>query len=401
MDEDRMTGGPVLAEVDYPSYFAALRSGRPILAGDAHTDPITCEFSSGYLTPLGIGAMLDVPVFIRGKLAGVVCHEHVGGTREWTSDEKMFAMAIGGLVALAVEIRRRQRLEADLRQSEKRFRSIVEAAPIPMLVTSYPDGICLYGNRAASRLSGVPYDEIAGRKAPDFYADPADRTAALEELAASGSIDGREVLLRRADGSSYWALLSVQPLDFAGMPALICGILDMSSQKALEEQLRHIALHDPLTGLPNRVYFFDLLRKELARARRNPSRRFAVLYLDLDDFKRINDQEGHDAGDALLAEVADRLRGSLRASDTPARMGGDEFTALLSDLAEPLQASRIAERIAEAMRAPITVNGREVSMRASIGVAIGDDSTGEVADLMREADAAMYRAKQAQRDSAA
>jgi diguanylate cyclase (GGDEF)-like protein/PAS domain S-box-containing protein len=399
--EQKIERGLVLTAAEFPRYFRGLRTGKPIVAADAHRDPQTSEFSASYLTPEGIGAMLDVPVFIRGQLVGVVCHEHVGGPREWTADEQMFAMAIGGTVSLATEIRRRQSVEDELRRGEERFRSIVEAAPIPMLVTSVADGTCLYGNRATSRLSGVPYDLLVGHKTPDFYADPTDRSEMIRELAEHGRVDGREVRLRRADGSTYWALVSVHPLQFGEQPALISGFFDLTSQKAMEEQLRHMALHDPLTGLPNRVYFFGLLRKELARARRDPSYQFAVLFIDLDGFKLVNDSEGHDVGDAVLAAVAERIQGSLRESDTAARMGGDEFTALLIGLKDATEASWIADRISAALCEPIEVAGRTLSIRGSIGVAMGSASTAEAGDLVREADAAMYRAKQALRSAGA
>jgi len=385
--------GTILEANDYPGYFEALATGKPIIARDAHRDTRTCEFSAGYLTPLGIGAMLDVPVYIRGELAGVVCNEHVGGERDWTADEQMFAMAVGQLVALAIETQHRASAEEELRDSEARFRVMVEAAPIPMLVTSYPDGICLYANQEAARLTGIPYEEMVGRGTPDFYVDTGVRDSLVVDLQQSGAVSGREVRLRRADGSVYWALVSIRRLTFDGRPAAIAGLWDMSGQKELQERLQHMALHDPLTGLPNRAYFVDRLRGEVARAQREPDHRFAVLFIDLDGFKRINDTLGHDAGDAVLVEAATRMKDCLRATDTAARVGGDEFTVLLVRPSDAGEAQRVADRIAAAVSVPMPFLPEGLALGASVGVAMGDSLANDPGDLLRRADAAMYRVK--------
>ena len=275
---DRFEAGLSLAEADYPRYFEALRRGETVSATDAHADPRTSEFSALYLGPLGIGAMLDVPVYVRGRLAGVVCHEHVGGTRTWTDDEQLFAMSIGQLVSLAIETRDREAAEEALRQSEARF--------------------------------------------------------------------------------------------------------------------RHMALHDPLTGLPNRTLFFETLRREIALAQRNQAYRFGVLFIDLDGFKRVNDDHGHDAGDLLLLACADRLRGCLRATDAPARIGGDEFTVLLANVRDAAEVEEVAGRVAAALRPPVLVGGRELSAPASVGSTLGDGAVADVSAVLRRADEAMYRVKQ-------
>ena len=389
--------GASLAATDYPAYFEALRGGAPIVATDAHGDVRTREFSEGYLRPNGIGAMLDVPVYVRGQLAGVLCHEHVGPARDWTADEQIFAMAVGQLVSLAIEAGQRALAEEALRESERRFRSIVEAAPIPMIVTSFPDGRCLYANEEASRLTGVPLDEMVGRSTPDFYVDAGVRDGLVDDLVKGTAVSGREVRLRRADGSMYWALVSIRRLSFDGRPAVIAGFWDMTGQKTLEDKLRHMALHDPLTGLPNRAYFFDLLRGELARARRDPDHHFTVLFIDLDGFKRVNDTLGHDAGDAVLVEVARRLRGCLRETDTAARVGGDEFTVLLVQARDAAEAGPIADRMITAISEPIRVAAGEAVVGASIGIAVGNPLEEDPGDILRNADGAMYRAKSARR----
>jgi len=392
-DSGRFEGGAVLEASAFPAYFEALRAGTPIAATDAHTDPRTREFSAGYLTPNRIGAMLDVPVYVRGRLVGVVCHEHVGGPRDWSEHEQLFAMAIGQLVALAIEARSREAAEQAVRDSESRFRSMVEASPLPMLVTRFPDGRVLYGNRAVSQVSGVPYEQVVGALAPNFYANSQDRIGLMAELSSHGVVRNREIQFRRHDGSTYWALVSLVKIEYAAQQAIICAFLDLTEQKQLEERLRVMALHDPLTGLANRALFFDLLRNEFARARRDPNYRFGVLYLDLDDFKQVNDGWGHDVGDRVLVTVASRLRACLRATDTAARLGGDEFTILLANLDEAGEAAAVAARLGDALCAPIPIGRDTVMVSGSIGVAVGDGRLADPEELLRRADDAMYRSK--------
>jgi diguanylate cyclase (GGDEF)-like protein/PAS domain S-box-containing protein len=397
VDEDTFQRGTELRAQDYPRYFAALHTGRLVAATDAHADPVTSEFSSTYLSPLRIGAMLDVPVYVRGTLIGVVCHEHVGGPRTWTIDEQQFAMSIGQMASLAILSHERVQAEDALRESEARFRAIAEASPVPILLLTRPDGKCLFGNAAASELSGVPIEAMIGERAHDFYADPVDRERVLADLARDGQVTGRELLVKRPDGSTYWVLLSIRPLTMGEQPAMVVGFVDLTEQKEMEERLRHTALHDPLTGLPNRAMFFDLLRREMARASRDPSYRFAVLYVDMDGFKGVNDELGHDVGDAVLAAVAERLRAGSRPMDVAARLGGDEFAVLVADLADPGEAERVAARLETALRQPHLIRGQEVAITASIGVAPSRRSHAGPDDLLREADAAMYRAKHAGR----
>jgi diguanylate cyclase (GGDEF)-like protein/PAS domain S-box-containing protein len=392
--EDRHEDGVVLLARDFPRYFEALRTGQPIEARDALVDPRTSEFAASYLGPLGIGAMLDIPVYVGGELHGVVCHEHVGPAREWTHDEQLFALSIGQSVSLAIEAERRDRTETALRESERRFRAIVEASPVPMAVTSIADGRVLYGNAALSAMTGVPQDQLVGRSAPDFYADPQDRQRILAELARAGRIVGREVRFKRVDGTEYWAILSAERAELDGGAVLITGLWDVTPKRELEERLRHMALHDDLTRLPNRALFFDLLRAELARAARHDYR-FAVLYLDLDDFKDVNDRFGHDAGDAFLTSVAERIRAGVRGGDVPARVGGDEFVVLLPDVSGLDEARTVAGRVAEALAVPHAVNGTFLPGSASVGIVLVDQSYDDPSAVLRDADAAMYAAKQA------
>jgi diguanylate cyclase (GGDEF)-like protein len=166
---------------------------------------------------------------------------------------------------------------------------------------------------------------------------------------------------------------------------------DITDAKCAAQALQHQALHDPLTGLPNRVLFADRLNHALAAANRRANL-VAVLFLDVDNFKAVNDSLGHDQGDALLVAVARRMHGCIRPADTASRLGGDEFTVLLEDIAAKSEAVTVADRIAMALRVPVLLDAREVIVGVSIGIAVGGASA-LAKDLLREADLAMYRAK--------
>jgi diguanylate cyclase (GGDEF)-like protein len=191
-----------------------------------------------------------------------------------------------------------------------------------------------------------------------------------------------------------WASLSVSLVrDAEGEPLyFVSQIQDVTERKALEEQLHHQAFHDPLTGLPNRALFMDRLEHALTRANRRGTK-VAVLFMDLDNFKVINDSLGHKAGDQLLIAVAERLKACLRPEDTAARLGGDEFTILVEDVAGVGDVARIAGRIADILQPPFALGEQEVFATASIGVALNGPAQGQLADLLRHADLAMYRAK--------
>jgi diguanylate cyclase (GGDEF)-like protein len=204
-----------------------------------------------------------------------------------------------------------------------------------------------------------------------------------------------EVRHQRRGGGQVWALWNVARFQDGrdDETYLILQLQDITERKQSEEQLRHDAFHDPLTGLPNRALFADHVKLTIARAKRHASRRFAVLFCDLDRFKVINDSLGHVAGDQLLVEVARRLESCLRQGDTVARVGGDEFTILLDDLTNDSEAVTVAERIQQEISAAIILTGREVFTTMSIGLAVGTGAYSDPEDILRDADTAMYRAK--------
>ena len=228
---------------------------------------------------------------------------------------------------------------------------------------------------------------------------PEDRealqTALDAHLAGQSPRLEQEHRVRHADGSWRWVLArGAAQRDAQGKAVRLAGTYtDVTERRAQQERMLHDALHDPLTGLPNRALFHDLVKRSFARARRREGYRFAVLFLDLDRFKTVNDGLGHAVGDELLVQVGQRLQTCLREGDTLARHGGDEFTILLDDVKEPQDAGVVADRIHQVTSEPFEVSGHQVSSTASIGIALSAASYSKPEDLLRDADTAMYRAK--------
>jgi diguanylate cyclase (GGDEF)-like protein/PAS domain S-box-containing protein len=291
-----------------------------------------------------------------------------------------------------------RRAQGGLAASEERFRLAFEESLIGMAlvdITAFP-GRCLRVNRALSDFLGYPQDQLLSMNLDDLTGD--ESTPVLS--AAVGALVKGDVSHYRAEhdyvhacGRTVSGLLSISLVrDPQGEPlyALI-SVEDITARKRAEEELAFKALHDNLTGLPNRALLLDHLRTSLARANRIDAV-VGVLFIDLDDFKSVNDSFGHVAGDEFLVEVSRRISGSLREADTAARIGGDEFVVVCEDLPDAGIASLVAQRIKASLGADIPIRGQRVGAPASIGIAISTE-TSTAEELLRDADAAMYLAK--------
>jgi diguanylate cyclase (GGDEF)-like protein/PAS domain S-box-containing protein len=329
-----------------------------------------------------------------------------GGFRniEAMSTNLLHEPAIAGLVVSARDVTDRRRAEAELREAQERFRSAFEHAPIGMALMSL-DGKLFRVNRAMVQIVGRSTDELLRATLRDLT-DPNDHEACAEALGRllSGEVPSAQLEVRflHHDGHPVWTALSTSIVrDMNENPLyFVCQLEDVTERRASGEALAHQAIHDPLTGLPNRALFVDRLARELARAA-SLHTRVAVLFLDLDRFKVINDSLGHSAGDRLLVAVADRLSGAMRGDDVVARFGGDEFTVLCANVTSAENAEMIAERLATAIAKPVALVEGEVFVTASIGIAISDGQNETPETLLRNADAAMYHAKELGRDRTA
>jgi diguanylate cyclase (GGDEF)-like protein/PAS domain S-box-containing protein len=333
--------------------------------------------------------MIWVPVSERGQVYGWITIEDA--TLADPQDVQLLA-TMGAEVGVAYENQRRFQA---VRASETRFRSLVANAS-EVIAIADAAGTLGYQSPAAERVWGYTPTQLIGRSAHDLV-HPDDRAGAQALFAQAVETPDAtlttELRLRHADGT--WRdceVVVTNRLDDPGISGLVATYRDVTERKQYERELSRLAFHDSLTSLPNRALFLDRLERALARAERH-QRPVAVLFLDVDNFKVVNDSLGHDVGDQLLVTVAARLRACLRPEDTAARLGGDEFTVLLEDISEGREAEAVAERIAAALRAPIALPGRDVVVTASIGIALGAPGRNRPEGLLRHADLAMYRAK--------
>jgi diguanylate cyclase (GGDEF)-like protein/PAS domain S-box-containing protein len=283
--------------------------------------------------------------------------------------------------------------EAALRESELRYRLLFEQNAAGVCVSEV-SGAIVDCNLTFAAMLGYARSELIGLEAGALYARPAQRTDLLSVLGDSPTLNSVELELRKKDGQSIWGLMN---LTMVG-DRIHTTVVDISDRKRAEEQIEFHAYHDVLTHLPNRKLFTDRLTQSISRARRS-AKPLAVMFVDLDHFKSINDTLGHEAGDELLLEMAIRLRDNVREDDTVARLGGDEFTIILAELRQPEDAVNVAEKIIKAVEQPLSIAGTSIEVSASIGIALYPDDGSDAESLLRNADSAMYRAKEAGRNT--
>ena len=292
-----------------------------------------------------------------------------------------------------------EKQSAALKKSEERFRSAFDYAPIGIALVA-PSGNWLKVNHALCEILGYTEEEFL---AADFHSmlfpeDLGNTLIKIHEL-ISGKITTCQMEQRylHKDGKTVWASWSVSSANDteADQPNLIFQIQDVTDKKSAEEKLQYDATHDVLTGLPNRAFFMIRLENALQKAQENPHHKVSVLFIDLDRFKIVNDSLGHLIGDRLLVGISKRLRDCLRPADIVARLGGDEFTILVEGNHHPDEVINIAERIKEKFASPFDLNGQEVYSSASIGILHSSENHQNSADLLRDADTAMYQAKRA------
>lgn len=294
---------------------------------------------------------------------------------------------VEGYVANLRDVTDRVRGEEELRLSEALHRAMVESTQEGILATA-PDGLVIFANETAAQVLGRLGDRLTGE-------DPVRLLGLHAEtrVDADGGTEVHEVVYRRPDGVERTLRVSRRPLNSRNdrLGSLV-SVADVTDARHAESVLRSRALHDPLTGLPNRYLFTDRLETAAARHERSPGRGTAVLFLDVDRFKRVNDEFGHEVGDGLLREIGSRLLASIRATDTVSRLGGDEFAVICEDISVE-EAEVVAGRILAALVPPVVVDGTEHRVSISVGIAHAPPSGFD--EVVRRADEAMYGAKQA------
>jgi diguanylate cyclase (GGDEF)-like protein/PAS domain S-box-containing protein len=282
-----------------------------------------------------------------------------------------------------------------LRGSEAKYRVMVENANDAIVVAQ--DGAIRFVNRKAEAMSGFTEKELTSRPFVEFI-HPEDREIVysrhligMRGESGSGMIYPFRILTR--SGGAIWVEINPVAIEWQGKPATLNLLADITERKQAEKKIVHLAYHDPLTDLPNRMLFSDRLSVAISQARRNNDL-LGVMLIDLDDFKEVNDTLGHSAGDTLLQVLGGRLRSLLRQGDTVARMGGDEFMLLLPGLTSSDDVSVVAEKVLAEVTKPYDIDGGSVNVSASVGTAVFPIEARDDETLLRRVDQAMYLAKE-------
>jgi len=277
-------------------------------------------------------------------------------------------------------------------QADSGFSIISDTVPAGIFVTNVHDGHVVYTNRAFSEILGSSEADVLGQDWEDFFFDHEDREKLMVSFVEQGGVRNRELRLRSARGHAVWVLASMAHIEAGDDDLLLTSFIDVTPLKRAEKEIRQLADQDALTGLPNMRCIRDRLERAVSRARRYDDR-VAVLFVDLDGFKAVNDTHGHDAGDKVLKEVADRLKRIVRQCDTVGRLGGDEFILMLTDVQRHDDVSIVARRAIETLTEPFTAEGWTAKIGASIGIASFPENAAEGESLLKLADQAMYGVK--------
>jgi diguanylate cyclase (GGDEF)-like protein/PAS domain S-box-containing protein len=355
--------------------------------------PLTAERRADLRIGGDDATALVVGLSVRAETRGVlvVCAEHAVARAA-----KDGLRSLATQVSLALESAALTE-EVHRRTSEARFGSLIRASS-DLITVLDSDARIVYQSPSIERVLGYAPDEVVGTSFANLL--PAgEQSRLLHLLDDTAAYDGGgtavlDCTLRHRDGDTlHFEIQHTNLLDDEHVRGIVLNSRDVSERKAFEEQLQHQAFHDPVTGLANRALFAERVRHAVARARRDHIG-LAVIFIDLDDFKTINDSLGHAAGDQVLLEVGKRLGTSIRASDTAARFGGDEFAVLLEGVESAQEAADTAERILEALAVPLALEHKELVTRASMGISMveGEAAT-DAEEMIRNADAAMYIAK--------
>ena len=384
---------------------SALVASAPVLVGQRLHDVLPAEQAERFMQ------------LIRDTLQSGQTHsveyemQTLSGLRQFEGRTQPLGVQVGdqaAVVFLARDITKRKQAESALRESELRFRSLLRNIPSISVQGYLQDGTTSYWNQASEQLYGYTAEEAIGANLLDLIIPPPMRNdvrAHMQHMFATGDvIPAGELQLQRKDGTPVHVFSSHAYIQVPGHPPeMFCIDIDISGRKAAEDEARYLAFYDALTQLPNRRLLVDRLQQVLVNGARS-GLTTAVLFVDLDNFKTLNDTRGHEVGDLLLKDVAQRLRSCVREQDTVARLGGDEFVVVLQNLSSDApeaaaQARTLGELVLAQLRQPYELAGHEHHFTASIGVTLLTHQRDSVDEVLKQADMAMYRAKDAGRNT--
>ena len=292
-----------------------------------------------------------------------------------------------------------------LQAREERYLNAFQTCPDAVLIIQLSNGTIIDANRAFLDVMGFESQEVIDRTSMELgmWADATDRQKLAVALHQNSGCRDLEVRLRRKNGEVFWGQLSASFAEIEGVPCILAFIRDVSAAKVAEEEIKNLAFYDPLTGLPNRRLLWERLRQALIVSTRTRCKH-ALLFVDLDDFKALNDTFGHHVGDLMLQEAARRIASCVREVDTVARLGGDEFVVIIEDLSEipevaATQAKSVGAKILEAISQPYSLDGSECHSTSSMGITVFGDHGAGTNEVLQQADIAMYQAKSAGRNN--
>lgn len=370
---------------------------KPLL-GYEPDEVVGCHFSDFIHTNDVSAIMQNFEKILSGQISG---GEYIlqtkSGQSRWmhTSSRPIIVNdKVVGIQGVLSDITERKKTEEALIESEDKFRTLADQSPNMVFINK--GGRIVYANKRCTEVMGYTREE--------FYDQDFDflKLIALEErdLVRNNfkkhingiELDPYEYTLITKFGEEIAAIVTTRLMNYEGEAAILGTVTDITERKRAEERLTYIATHDSLTGLPNRSLFYDRLQHAVHNAKRN-GLGVAVAFLDLDGFKSVNDTYGHEKGDFLLQDVANRLNSCVRESDSVARLGGDEFTFIFEKVHQPSDALTIAEKIIDSLSQPFKINGELVYITASIGISLYPGDGEETSELIKKADTAMYAAK--------
>ncbi len=412
------TSGPrdmELLNASHPIYLEAVRQRRALAISNALDDPTMVEFRQAYLPETGVRALLDVPVFSRGALWGVVCFEDCVSEREWHQEEQAFASSCVDLLSLSLESSQRVRIERELSATRDRHRAFIQASPDPIwcvdidppidtsespvnqLQLIREHGRVTDANSAFLRDYAIPSQHLVGKS---FFAVMPElfKGSSLRDWVERGyRLVDRELVQRpRGEEPANWLSMSLLGVVENGKLIRMWGARrNITDRKRYQSLLEHLAYRDPLTGLLNRQRTVAEITDVLSSRLREPTPEPATLLLiDLNLFKDINDTLGHAAGDEVLRQMRARLEQAIGDTDAVAsRLGGDEFSIFARDVGTPEGAIALGDTVGQAMKEPFVIAGGKFHLSASIGAAIFPMHGTTFSELSRAADEAMYHAK--------
>jgi diguanylate cyclase (GGDEF)-like protein/PAS domain S-box-containing protein len=371
-----------------------LRSGEPLMLSGREIEE---RVAAGGLDAQGTTTVdwVGVPLRTADRTFGVLTVQSYSESIRYGESEKEILRFVSSHIASAVE---KKRSAEALAQSERQYRSLFENANDAVFIIDPETRRILQANHRAAETYGFSAETLVGMRYDDLVDPHASGIGGMLSSVGEGSMRNVGAAHRSRDGSPIDVLVSASMMEYEGRPAILSINRDVTDTKRAEKQIERLAYQDPLTGLANRLRFEDRLALALAGARRE-DHGLAVLFIDLDRFKVVNDSLGHKVGDQLLRQVAERLAPLIRMSDTLARVGGDEFILLLSRIEQRESAGLVARKIQDLFRPAFRVAGRDLFVTPSIGISVFPDDGDDADSIVKNADVAMYVAKQRGRDN--